>query len=188
MDWEARFQSLSTPVVTLPVPSKFYLGPSALMELGTRQRRRKRLDHGPLAGMRILLAEDGPDNVRLIRHHLQRAGAEVDVACDGHQAVTMLCQDGSVDGPLVEPPAYDIVLSDMQMPIMDGYQTASLLRSKGWCRPIIALTAHAMSGDRERCFAAGCDGYVTKPIDRLQLIQACMQKYEHRESLIPAAR
>jgi signal transduction histidine kinase/CheY-like chemotaxis protein len=145
-------------------------------------------DHGPLAGMRILLAEDGPDNVRLIRHHLQRAGAEVDVACDGHQAVTMLCQDGSVDGPLVEPPAYDIVLSDMQMPIMDGYQTASLLRSKGWCRPIIALTAHAMSGDRERCFAAGCDGYVTKPIDRLQLIQACMQKYEHRESLIPAAR
>ncbi len=144
-------------------------------------------EHGRLAGMRILLAEDGPDNVRLIRHHLQRAGAEVDVAGDGYQLVAMLCQNGSIDGSLIEPPFYDLVLSDMQMPTMDGYQAASLLRSKGWRRPIIALTAHAMSGDRERCLAAGCDDYVTKPIDHHRLVQACIQKYDLHETLIPTA-
>jgi CheY-like chemotaxis protein len=65
------------------------------------------------------------------------------------------------------------LLSDMQMPIMDGYTLAGKLRNKGWSRGIIAITAHAMTGDLEKCRAAGCDGYISKPIDKNKLIEAC---------------
>jgi CheY-like chemotaxis protein len=126
-----------------------------------------------LAGVRILLAEDGPDNQRLISFHLRKAGAEVRVVENGRLAIEALSADGTVGGPLAVHPPFDLLLTDMQMPEMDGYTTASLLRAKGWKRPIVALTAHAMSGDRERCVAAGCDGYATKPIDRVALIEAC---------------
>jgi CheY-like chemotaxis protein len=126
-----------------------------------------------LAGVRILLAEDGPDNQRLISFHLRKAGAEVRVVENGRLAIEALSADGTVGGPLAVHPPFDLLLTDMQMPEMDGYTAASLLRAKGWKRPIVALTAHAMSGDRERCVAAGCDGYATKPIDRVALIEAC---------------
>jgi PAS domain S-box-containing protein len=126
-----------------------------------------------LAGVRILLAEDGPDNQRLISFHLRKAGAEVRVVENGRLAIEALSADGTVGGPLAVHSPFDLLLTDMQMPEMDGYTAASLLRAKGWKRPIVALTAHAMSGDRERCVAAGCDGYATKPIDRVALIEAC---------------
>ncbi len=128
---------------------------------------------GALAGVRILLAEDGPDNQRLIGFHLRKAGADVRVVENGRLAIEALSADGTVAGPLAANPPFDLVLTDMQMPEMDGYTAATLLRAKGWKRPIVALTAHAMSGDRERCLAAGCDGYATKPIDRSALIEAC---------------
>lgn len=128
----------------------------------------------PLSGMRILLAEDGPDNQRLIRTVLAKAGAIVHHANNGRAAIEMLTIDGSFDAPLRNPPVIDMILMDMQMPEMDGYATVRALRNRGFTRPIVALTANAMAGDRERCLAAGCSGYATKPIDRAALIRTCL--------------
>ena len=124
----------------------------------------------PLEGIRILLAEDGPDNTRLLVHLLTTAGASVVAVENGRLAVEKLSCDGDIDAPLIEPPPYDLILSDMQMPVMDGYMAARLLREKGCQIPIVALTANAMSGDDERCKAAGCDDYASKPISRAKLI------------------
>ncbi|MEW4565050.1 CHASE domain-containing protein [Bremerella sp. JC770] len=128
-----------------------------------------------LAGMRVLLAEDGPDNVRLISFHLRKAGAEVTTVENGKLTIEQMTQDGTVDGPLQEPARFDVVLTDMQMPEMDGYQSTQLLREKGCTLPIVALTAHAMAGDLQNCLDAGCTSYTTKPIDRKRLIQILQQ-------------
>jgi PAS domain S-box-containing protein len=126
-----------------------------------------------LAGVRIFFAEDGPDNQRLISYHLRKAGANVRVFENGRLALEAMTTDGTTDGPLTDPPPCDLVLTDMQMPEIDGYMFARILRDKGWTRPIVALTAHAMSGDADRCAQAGCDRYATKPIERDALIAAC---------------
>ena len=123
-----------------------------------------------LTGCRVLFAEDGIDNQRLISFVLKKAGAVVTVVDNGRLAVERLTQDGSINSDLVDPSPYDIILMDMQMPEMDGYSAAALLKQKGSQVPIIALTAHAMTGEREKCLRAGCDDYATKPIDRPKLI------------------
>ncbi len=126
-----------------------------------------------LRGVRVLLAEDGPDNRRLIAHHLRKAGAALTIVENGKQAVAAMTIAGDADSPLRMPAPYDLILMDMQMTEMDGYSATRLLR-RGGCRvPIVALTAHAMSGDRDRCIAAGCDDYATKPIDRRALLEIC---------------
>lgn len=126
-----------------------------------------------LAGVRIFFVEDGPDNRRLIEHHLRKAGADVRTFVNGLEALCAMTSDGTADGPLLSDHPCDLVLTDMQMPVMDGYTLASTLRAKGWTRPIIALTAHAMVGDDVRCKQAGCDRYATKPISRAALIRVC---------------
>jgi chemotaxis family two-component system sensor kinase Cph1 len=126
-----------------------------------------------LKGRRIFLAEDGPDNQRLLSYHLRKAGADVIIFNDGKQALQAMTKDGTVEGPLLDVPPCDLLLSDMQMPEMDGYTLARHLRNKGWSRRILAITAHAMSGDQDKCLAAGCDGYISKPINGATLVQAC---------------
>ncbi len=144
----------------------------------------------PLEGVRILLAEDGPDNQRLLSFHLRRAGADVRTVDNGRQAVESLTVDGTIDGPLADPPPVDLVVSDMQMPEMDGYEAIARLRALGCRLPVLALTAHAFAGERQRCLDAGCDAYATKPISRADLVRACrdaMMTTRDRTSAAPDA-
>ncbi len=119
----------------------------------------------PING-RILVCEDGPDNQRLIAFVLRRAGAHVELADDGKIGCERAMQARREGRP------FDLVLMDMQMPVLDGYAATERLRNEGFAGPIIALTAHAMTGERERCIRAGCDEYLSKPIDRKALLQA----------------
>jgi signal transduction histidine kinase/ActR/RegA family two-component response regulator len=119
----------------------------------------------PLTGLAILLAEDGPDNQKLVTFHLTRAGAKVTVAENGLIALNAANAAREAGRP------FDAILMDMQMPEMDGYQATKRLRQEGYRRPIIAVTAHTMAGDREKCLAAGCDEYVGKPIDNRKLVE-----------------
>ena len=113
-------------------------------------------------GLRILVAEDNKINQTVVTRLLEKQGHTVVIAEDGHQALVEL-----------DAARYDLVLLDMQMPLMDGFTVARTIRDKeqvnGMRIPIVALTAHAMTGDRERCLAAGMDDYVSKPINPVDL-------------------
>lgn len=124
-----------------------------------------------LKDVSILLVEDGEDNRKLITYMLERAGAQVVTAINGGEAVYTYKDAIQSD----EDQAFDIILMDMQMPEVDGYSATTMLRSCGYTGPIIALTAHAMAGDRERCIEAGCQEYLTKPIKAPKLIKSCVR-------------
>jgi len=109
---------------------------------------------------RILLVEDNEMNRDMLSRRLQRRDFEVTLAVDGGEAIAKAGKDT------------DLVLLDMSLPVLDGWSVAGKLRAQDSTRsiPIIALTAHAMVGDRERALAAGCDEYETKPIDFSRLL------------------
>jgi PAS domain S-box-containing protein len=129
---------------------------------------------GGLPPLRVLLAEDNPFNQRVGVLTLEGAGHSVRVAPNGREAVAAWEQE-----------AFDVVLMDVQMPEMDGFEATAAIRARereaGRRTPVIAVTAHAMKGDRERCLAAGMDGYVTKPIRAEELwrtIGECLGRAE----------
>jgi CheY-like chemotaxis protein len=118
----------------------------------------------------ILLAEDSPVNQLLATRLLEKHGHDVKVVASGRQALTMLGQE-----------TFDVVLMDVQMPEMDGLEATAAIRAReqstGGHLPIIAMTAHAMKGDRERCLQAGMDAYISKPIrpqDLYQVLSHCV--------------
>jgi PAS domain S-box-containing protein len=155
-----------------PIP-----GAQLLASLGEPSARRVEV---PVASARVvgrvLLAEDGVDNQRLISLHLRKAGATVEVADNGVIALAM------IDRAEAEGRPYDLLLTDIQMPEMDGYTLARTLRARGSGLSIVALTAHAMAEDRERCTAAGCDDYAAKPIDKATLLATCAAWVGRRRS------
>jgi signal transduction histidine kinase/ActR/RegA family two-component response regulator len=114
---------------------------------------------------RVLVTDDNRDNQRLIVDALEDAGAQVEVADDGAMAVK------AVRTAADQGSAFDVVVMDMQMPTLDGYDAARQLRELDYEGIIIAVTAHAMPGDRRRCLDAGCDDYASKPIDRGRLVE-----------------
>ena len=121
------------------------------------QARAVRLD-----SVRILLVDDSPDNQRLFHRILAAAGASVVIAENGACAIDCY----------IANPRFDIIIMDIRMPLVDGYEATRQIRGRGFIGPVIALTAHANPGEEEKCRAAGCTDFQLKPIDRLSLLNA----------------
>ncbi|MEK7357298.1 MAG: response regulator [Bdellovibrionota bacterium] len=113
-----------------------------------------------LHGVKILLVEDSPENQFLMKRFLEFAGATIDLASNGQEGVEMALHH-----------TYDIVLMDIQMPVLDGYNATTRLRATGYDRPIVALTAHALKEEREKCLRLGFSGFLTKPIRKDDLLK-----------------
>lgn len=141
-----------------------------------RSGRTPSLDLSTIMGAKILVVEDNETNQQVAREILEKKGLVVRIAKDGRQAVTMVLE--------LE---FDAVLMDIQMPIMDGYQATGEIRAHDHFKnlPIIAMTAHAMKGDRERCLAAGMNDYITKPIYPDRLFSCLLRWIEPGERDIP---
>ena len=112
-------------------------------------------------GMKILYVEDNDDNVFMLKRRLTRAGYSVVVATDGAQGVAMAASERP-----------DLVLMDLSLPVLDGWEATRRIKTASETRhiPVIALTAHAMSGDEEKARAAGCDDFDTKPVELDRLL------------------
>ncbi|MCW8945152.1 MAG: ATP-binding protein [Sedimenticola sp.] len=132
-----------------------------------------------LEGMHILLAEDTPLNQRVLTELLEQLHIVTTLARNGKEAIALLEDRG--------PDEFDLVMMDIQMPIMDGFEATRRIRNNPILKeiPIVAMTANAMTGDREQCLAAGMDDYLTKPVNRDELIQVLEQIVEFSNSSNP---
>lgn len=119
-----------------------------------------KLVQNQLQGCRVLLVEDTIENQILISHILERNGLQVKVVGDGQQALDITARE-----------SFDVILMDMQMPVLDGYSATAQLRERGYTKPIISLTAHAMREDLKRCLDVGCNETLTKPISQAVLVK-----------------
>jgi signal transduction histidine kinase/CheY-like chemotaxis protein/HPt (histidine-containing phosphotransfer) domain-containing protein len=114
----------------------------------------------------VLVAEDGIDNQALIAAKLRETGLKIEIASNGQLALEKALEAAARGTP------FDLILMDVQMPVMDGFTATLQLRSKGYRGPIVALTANAMDRDRSKCLSAGCNDFVTKPIQMEKLLKA----------------
>ncbi len=121
------------------------------------------------SNLRVLLAEDAPDIQRLLKMIMEKAGIRVSLAENGRQAVEKALAAWKEGQP------FDVILMDMQMPEMDGYEATRFLRQEGYSGIIVALTAHALAEDEGKCLAAGCNKYLSKPIRRETLLQTLQE-------------
>ena len=119
---------------------------------------------------RVLLAEDASDVHLVLGHVLRELNLDMEIAEDGLAACEM------AEKSKVEGRPFDLILMDIQMPKRNGYEATQQLRQHGWKGPIVALTAHAMAGDREKCLEAGCDEYISKPVSQ-SAIKALIERY-----------
>ena len=159
--------------VTLPIRSS---GPllfehSESLANAAEQQHRSRDSIDVVVPATVLVAEDTRGIQFMIRRMLEDAGATVAVVDNGERAVAEVLKAQQAGQP------FDVVVMDMQMPVMTGFDATSRLRALGSQVPIIALTAAAMRGDREKCLASGCDEYLSKPIDRHALLDAVARQY-----------
>jgi len=132
---------------------------------------------------RVLVAEDGHANARFLLLALKKAGAEVELAEDGQVAVDKVLKTTSVRGHEGQAKPFDIILMDMQMPVLDGYDATIRLRQQGYRGRIIALTALSEAYERQKCLDVGCDGLLEKPIERATLLSTVA---EHAKTAGPA--
>jgi len=126
---------------------------------------------------RILLVDDGPENRDLLSYYLRQAGADVTLAENGAIGVEKAL------GEMKSGKPFDLIFMDMQMPEMDGYAASAKLRSKGYMGPIVALTAHAMATDRDKCLMSGCTDYLSKPARKPQLLDMAARYVRHTAAL-----
>jgi two-component system sensor histidine kinase/response regulator len=179
----ARCQELGVAAYLLKPIRQSELREAIARVLGAREQKgaiplitRYSLHDGrePSGSLRVLLAEDNPVNQRLASRLLEKRGHSVAVAANGLEVLEAL-----------EKESFDLVFMDVQMPVMDGFEATAAIRKKegagGVRLPVVALTAHAMKGDREKCLAGGMDGYLTKPIRAQELDEILRSYLERRE-------
>ena len=168
---KSKLNEGSTFILMLPtgeLKGQKLIAPNAQLENRSSGNSAKATTKQEITG-RILVVEDTRGIQVLLRRILEKAGASVEVAIDGRAALDLFEADDA------KRPVYDLILLDMNMPRLSGYDTAAAVREFGIETPIIALTASALRGDRENCLNAGCDDYLTKPIDREELLTKVAQ-------------
>ena len=131
----------------------------------------------PLNGLRILVIEDSPDNQALFQIMLTKLGARIDLAKDGYEGVNLATSQD-----------FDVVLCDVQMPRMDGYEAMAQLKKRNYAVPVVALTAHAMKEERDRALAAGFRDFLSKPVKRDALIKVVLNQSGKRRGEGPTQR
>ena len=127
---------------------------------------------------KILIVEDNEDNWQILSRRLRRRGYDVVIARDGKQGLTMAKSDRP-----------DLILMDMNLPLLDGWEATRLIKAttRGKDTPVIALTAHALTGDRDKALEAGCDDYHTKPVELPRLLEQIEAQLQKRAAALAAA-
>lgn len=157
--------------LTIPIinPSDAWVQPDELNRSSQEPSCIHQATSARLDSSRILVADDRRDIRHIADYFLSQAGAEVLLVEDGQEAVELVNREQQ------ERRKIDLILMDMQMPTLDGYAATKKLLAEGHNQPIIALTASAMKGERERCLSVGCSDYLTKPIDGNRLVEVCCE-------------